>query len=192
VTEVRLPTVDRRLRVRMQAAALLVAVLALLLVQLVLENRRAARRLDVTIGDRTPGLDIARVVPGGPADRAGLKAHDLVLAVNGKAIADGDGYQLAARNLPSTGKVPFLVERDGQRLVLQVRPGMPLEWRSWVLGALGALAYLALALLALRQQDNDFRARLLLFFSVAVALELALPSAVSSTQRTFVFGPLFY
>jgi diguanylate cyclase (GGDEF)-like protein len=192
VTEARLPTLDRPLRLRVQAGALLLVVGALLLTQLVLENRRAARRLDVTLGDRTPGLDIAKVVPGGPADRAGLRANDLVLAVNGKALADADGYQVAARSLPSAGKVPFLVERDGHRLVLQVRPGMPLEWRAWVLNALGALAYLLLALLALRQQEHDLRARLLLFFAFAVALELALPSAVNATQRTFVINPLFY
>ena len=192
MTEARLTTLDRRVRVRVQAGALLLVVVALLLTQLVLENRRAARRLDVTLGERTPGLDIAAVAPEGPADRAGLRAGDRVLAVNGKAIADADGYQVAARSLPSAGKVPFLVERDGQRLLLQVRPGMPLGWRNWILNALGALAYLALALLALRQQDNDLRARLLLLFSTAVALELALPWAATSSQLAFVVTPLFY
>ncbi|HET9766086.1 MAG TPA: diguanylate cyclase [Thermoanaerobaculia bacterium] len=191
MTEVRLPTLDRRLRVRMQATALLVAVLALLLTQLVLENRRAARRLGVTLGESTPGLDITAVEPGGPAAWAGLLPRDRVLAVDGKAIADAEGYQVAARTLRPTGKVPFLVERDGRRLVVAVRPGMPLEWRNWVLNALGALAYLALALLALWQR-NDLRARLLLFFSLAVAVELALPTAVSPAQRVFITGPLFY
>jgi diguanylate cyclase (GGDEF)-like protein len=192
VTEVRSPTVDRRLRVRMQATALLVAVLALLMTQLVLENRRAARRLGVTLGESTPGLDIKAVAPGGPAARAGLLPHDRVLAVDGKAIADDEGYQVAARTLPATGKVPFLVERDGQRLVVGVRPGMPLEWRNWVLNALGALAYLALALLALWQQDRDLRGRLLLLFSTAVAIELALPWGVTPTQLAFVVYPCFY
>ncbi|HXT20079.1 MAG TPA: PDZ domain-containing protein, partial [Thermoanaerobaculia bacterium] len=192
MTEVRLPTLDRRLRVRVQAGALLLVVVALLLTQLVLENRRAARRLGVTLGDRTPGLDIATVAPDGPAARAGLRAGDRVLAVDGKAIADAEGYQVAARNLRPAGKVPFLVERGGQRLVLGVRPGMPLEWKDWILAALGALAYLALALLALRQQENDLRARLLLLFSFAVALELALPWAVSPTLLALVVTPGFY
>ena len=192
VTEVRLPTFDRRLRVRVQTAVLLALVLAMLLTQLVLENRRAARRLGVTLGDRTPGLDIATVSPEGPAARAGLQAGVRVLAVDGKAIADPEGYQVAARSLRAAGKVPFLVERGGQRLVVGVRPGMPPDWRNWILGALGALAYLALALLALWQQDNDLRARLLLFFSFAVAIELALPSAASPTLLTYVVNPLFY
>jgi diguanylate cyclase (GGDEF)-like protein len=197
VTEVRLPTFDRRpadrhVQVRVQTAALLALVLAMLLTQLVLENRRAARRLGVSIGDRTPGLDIAAVSPAGPAAQAGLQAGDRVLAIDGKAIADAEGYQIAARNLRPSGKVPFLVERGGQRIVVPVRPGMPLEWRNWILNALGALAYLALALIALRQQDNDLRSKLLLFFSFAVAIELALPGAASPTLLTYVVTPLFY
>ena len=191
MTEARLPTLDRRLRVRVQAGALLLVVVALVLTQLVLENRRAARRLGVTLGDRTPGLDLTRVDPDSPAGRAGLRTGDRVLAVNGNAIADAEGYQVAARNVPAAGKVPFVVERGGQRLVVQVRPGMPLNWRKWVLDSLGALAYLALALLALRQKD-DPRARLLLLFSTAVALELALPWAASPTLLAFVVTPLFY
>ena len=192
MTDIRLPTFDRRLRLRAQTIALLLVIVALLLLQLVMENRRSARRLGVTLGDRTPGLDIATVETGGPADLAGLRPHDQVLTINGVAIADGAGYQVAARDLPAEGKVPFVVERDGQRLVLQVRPGMPLDWRTWILGALGALAYLALALLALQQQESDLRARLLLLFSLAVAVELALPWAATPTQLAFVVTPLFY
>ena len=186
----RLLHLDRRLWLRAQTVALAVVVLALLFAQLVFQNRLAARRIGVTLGDATPGLDIETVSPDGPGARGGLRAGDRVLAVNGRPIADEGAYQVAARDLPG-GAVAFVVDRGGQRLVLQIAPGMPLDWVEWVVGALGVLAYLALALIALRQPD-DLRARLLFLFAFAVALELALPWAVSPKALAFGVGPLFY
>ncbi|HXT20751.1 MAG TPA: diguanylate cyclase [Thermoanaerobaculia bacterium] len=186
-----MPTFDRRLRLRVQTIALVCVALALLMVQLVMQNRLAQRRLGVILGEATPGLELESVSEGGPAARAGLQAGDRVLAVNGNAIADEGGYQIAARKLPA-GKVPFLVQRGGQRLVLPVDPGMPLEWVAWILGALGVLLYLGLAILASTQQEHDLRARLLFLFSLAVAIELALPTAVTPTMRSYLVFPVFY
>jgi diguanylate cyclase (GGDEF)-like protein len=191
VTEARLPTLDRHVRLRVQTVALLVAVLGLLLVQLVAENRRSARRLGISLGDSTPGLDIQAVSPGGPADRAGLQANDRILAVAGHPIADESAYQKAALDLPK-GPVPFVVERAGERLTLQVTPGVPLDWGDWLLSTLLVLAYLALALIALRQQDQDLRARLLFLFSLAVVVEFVLPWGAGAATRDFVVLPLFY
>src|SRR6185503_21224030 len=77
-------------------------------------------------------------------------------------------------------------------LVLPVDPGMPLEWVAWILGALGVLLYLGLAILASTQQEHDLRARLLFLFSLAVAIELALQTAVTPTMRSYLVFPVFY
>lgn len=44
------------------------------------------RYLGATIEDRKPGLVIKSVEPNGPADRAGLRGGDRLIAVNGKSV----------------------------------------------------------------------------------------------------------
>ena len=36
------------------------------------------------------GVIIERIAPGGPAEKAGLKAEDVIIAFNGKPVKDGD------------------------------------------------------------------------------------------------------
>lgn len=65
------------------------------------------------------GLKIARgalvqsIVQGGPADKAGLKAGDVVTAVNGRPVEHPDAltYRLTTAGIGSTVKITFL--RDG-------------------------------------------------------------------------------
>jgi S1-C subfamily serine protease len=49
---------------------------------------RAAREVG-----RDRGLEVVQVVPGSPADRAGIRREDLVLAVDGEPVADGGDLQ---------------------------------------------------------------------------------------------------
>src|SRR5262249_45634775 len=56
VTEVRVPTPDRMLRLRLQSVVLLAIVLPLLLFQLVQENRRAGRLVGITFGEGGSGI----------------------------------------------------------------------------------------------------------------------------------------
>ncbi len=60
------------------------------------------------------GVVVARVVPGGPAARAGLRAGDRVLAIGGEALATGT--PLASVVAKVRGKV-------GTRLVIEVQSG---------------------------------------------------------------------
>ena len=65
--------------------------------------------------DRPEGALVAGVEPGGPAERAGVKAGDVVRRLDGQAIvAAGDLPALLAQSSPGT-KVKMEVWRQGQR-----------------------------------------------------------------------------
>ncbi len=68
----------------------------------------------------TSGVLISEVVPGSPADRAGLKTGDVVTAFNGTKVEDSNQFRrLVAQAGPgSTATVTVL--RDGQTLDLKV------------------------------------------------------------------------
>jgi Do/DeqQ family serine protease len=62
--------------------------------------------------DRPQGVLVAQVYPGGPADRAGLRSGDIVLAIGGQAVND-------------QGAVNYIVatRKPGEQLAAQVRRG---------------------------------------------------------------------
>jgi hypothetical protein len=76
--------------------------------------------------DPQAGVQLAAVTPDGPADRAGLKSGDRVLAIDGQPIGRGDpGERLSrARELvgrPAEGQTLALeIERNAQRLGISV------------------------------------------------------------------------
>lgn len=68
---------------------------------------------------------IGEVLPGGAAERAGLREGDVVLRIGDDAIRDGPQLRERIRDSARSGKPPaatWLVERDGRRLALQVQP----------------------------------------------------------------------
>jgi putative serine protease PepD len=72
--------------------------------ELVAKGKATHARLGVTVGDADPsggfpqGATIGEVTAGGAADKAGLKAGDVVTAINGKVIASGDALVAAVRS----------------------------------------------------------------------------------------------
>ncbi|MGD1107005.1 MAG: trypsin-like peptidase domain-containing protein [Terracidiphilus sp.] len=60
------------------------------------------------------GVLVQEVQPGGPADKAGLKAGDIIVAVDGRSIKDGDDLvnEIASRRPGSTIRLGFM--RDGK------------------------------------------------------------------------------
>ncbi len=67
---------------------------------------------------RPGGVVVSRIYPGGPADRASVRTGDIVLAVDGKQVDDGNSlrFRVATRELGTTAKLD--VWRDRQRLSL--------------------------------------------------------------------------
>jgi serine protease Do len=62
------------------------------------------------------GVIAADVTPDGPADKAGLKARDIILTLNGRTMEDGPQLETAIRRLKLTETVNLTILRDGQKL----------------------------------------------------------------------------
>jgi serine protease Do len=61
------------------------------------------------------GVLVQQVQPGGPADKAGLKAEDIITTIDGHAIKDGDDLvnEIASRRPGSTIRLGYI--RDGKQ-----------------------------------------------------------------------------
>src|SRR5580700_8269246 len=71
----------------------------------------------------TQGVFVQTVVSGGPSDKAGMKDGDIILALNGKPLMNGDDLVEAVTATPIGQAVDLTVQRDGKRLNLHVIVG---------------------------------------------------------------------
>ncbi|HEY5724340.1 MAG TPA: PDZ domain-containing protein, partial [Methylomirabilota bacterium] len=178
-------------RTQLYAGIAAFAVLSLLYVSVISARRSAERRIGVSMERAPDGIGIASVAPGLPADRAGLRAGDVLMAIDGTPLANEADYDPVSATFERGDPRVFRVRRGEEILELTLAPGAELAWRDLVVNAAGAIAYLALGLLALFQARGDLRARLLCLFSLAVALELANPvstignPALQTASRAF-------
>ncbi len=88
-----------------------------------IDGREVDAALMQRIGLGAPFSDpvVGDVQPGGPAARAGLSKGDRVLAVDGRAIADGATLRERIRAAPDTPML-WRVEREGRALDIDVVP----------------------------------------------------------------------
>jgi putative serine protease PepD len=85
--------------------------------------------LGMTTAVGSAGIEVQAVTPGGPAERAGLRAGDVVVSVDGRAVSEpGDVTDALDGNEPGDS-VEVEVERDGARerldITLGTRPANP-------------------------------------------------------------------
>ncbi|MBI5282618.1 MAG: Do family serine endopeptidase [Candidatus Solibacter usitatus] len=66
------------------------------------------------------GVIIESVAPGGPAEKAGIKGDDVVLALNGKPIKDGDDLVGRISDMPAGNEITIALDRDGKKLEKKV------------------------------------------------------------------------
>ena len=67
-------------------------------------------------------LLVTEVETDGPAGRAGLRAGDVIVKFNGKAVTDGSDLRRTLGEAPSRTDVTVTVQRDGRPLDLKVAP----------------------------------------------------------------------
>jgi serine protease Do len=74
------------------------------------------------------GALVAAVTPGSPAEAAGIQRGDVIVAFNGKAVAEVGALPALVAATPLETTVPVTVRRDGSEQILSVKIGrMPGE-----------------------------------------------------------------
>ncbi len=135
----------------------------------------SSRRVGFTLESGATGVSLRALVPGFPAERAGLRGGDRLLEIAGQGIRTESDYDRVAIGFHRGEPVPVVVDRAGERVAIALTPGVPVSWWGLALDLLVAIAYLALGLVAVVHAGRDIRARLLYLYSLAVATELVLP-----------------
>lgn len=179
-----LRSVKAHRRTLLTRSLLCLPVLGLLGLQLVTSLRGADRRIGVTIHTGVTPVKITDVEPGSPAATAvaaeehepGMRTGDSLLFINAKPVEIGVDYDRWARHFERGREALFVVEREGERLLFRVVPGMPLEWKPLVLNFVTALALLSMALLSIAKRPGSLPADLLCWLFLLLAFEVALPS----------------
>lgn len=136
----------------------------------------SGRRVGFSLDAGATGVSLRELVPGYPAERAGLRDGDRLLEIAGQAIRNEADYDEVAIGFRRGEPVPVIVDRGGQRIALSLAPGIPVSVVDLLFDLLVAIAYVALGLVAVGQAGQDVRARLLYLYSMAVAAEVVLPS----------------
>ncbi|MCU0558660.1 MAG: DegQ family serine endoprotease [Desulfobacterales bacterium] len=67
------------------------------------------------------GVLVTQVFPDNPADKAGIKPKDVIVAVDGKPVATGRELSAAVAGFPVGKEIPVKLIRDGKELSVKVR-----------------------------------------------------------------------
>ena len=65
------------------------------------------------------------VAPGGPSDKAGIKAGDVIIQLGDQKIGSLDDFDLALRKFTAGDQADVTVRREGQDVKLKVTLGKP-------------------------------------------------------------------
>ncbi len=84
--------------------------------------------------DRHGGVVVAQVEKGSPADEAGIEVGDVVVAVDGRPVADAAALRNAIGLLRVGEKVELEVIRDGRRRTIEARIAEPERARAEAAG----------------------------------------------------------
>ncbi len=69
----------------------------------------------------TRGVEIINVDHDGPACKAGLQVHDVILQMNGQVIDGIDQMRRMLRDMPAGRSVSFVISRDGQQQTISTQ-----------------------------------------------------------------------
>jgi len=86
------------------------------------ENINKNPNSDLTI-DQSKGVLIARVMRNSPADKAGLRAGDVIHKINGESIKEAEDVQKVVQMTPIGDNLTLELRRDRKNLEVTVQPG---------------------------------------------------------------------
>jgi serine protease Do len=80
------------------------------------------------------GAEIIRVDHDGPAGKAGLREHDVILQMNGKQIEGEDQLRRLLREMPAGQSITIVLSRDGQQqtVTAQMANRETVEREAWL------------------------------------------------------------
>ncbi|MCA9239232.1 MAG: trypsin-like peptidase domain-containing protein [Planctomycetales bacterium] len=73
------------------------------------------------LSDGSEGVAVGAVIPGSAADRAGLRANDVIAEIDGQRIDSPDRLQLEVGSLTPGAEAPLIFERNGRPQSTDVR-----------------------------------------------------------------------
>ena len=77
-------------------------------------------RSNLSVAGVKEGVFVEQVTPGGPSEKAGMKEEDVITAINGKPIVDGNQLIGTVASTPVGTPLNVTVEREGKRHDLKV------------------------------------------------------------------------
>jgi serine protease Do len=77
-------------------------------------------RSNLKVAGVKEGVFVEQVQPGGPSEKAGMKEGDVIVAINGKPITDGNQLVGTVTATPLGSSLTITVDRDGKRHDLKV------------------------------------------------------------------------
>lgn len=137
-------------------------------------DRDVLEKLGLTPYQPNVPAKIGEIIPGGAAERDGLKAGDQILEVNGIAVGQWEDFVGVVRNNPGK-RLALQVLREGATLVLPVTPDGAKE-NGQQIGRVGA---------AYQMDQNEINK---LVINVQYAPLPALTKAVEKTWETSIFS----
>src|SRR5690349_19586143 len=87
----------------------------------------AVEDLDDADAKQNRGVRVETVTPDGPADKAGIKAGDLITEFDGERVRGTVQFSRLVQETPPGRQVAVVLSRGGQRVNVNVSP----ERRSW-------------------------------------------------------------
>ena len=75
------------------------------------------------LGKDAKGAVVAEVSPGGPADKAGVRNTDVILAIDGKPVSSTEELRLLTAEMAPGAQVTLRIARDGKTLSIAVTLG---------------------------------------------------------------------
>jgi serine protease Do len=77
-------------------------------------------RANLKVAGVKEGVFVVQVTPGGPSEKAGMKEGDVITAINGKPVLDGNQLIGTVTSTPLGSSLNITVEREGKRHDLKV------------------------------------------------------------------------
>jgi tRNA A-37 threonylcarbamoyl transferase component Bud32 len=131
-------------------------------------------------------MEIRDVLAGTPAERAGFRVGDRVLAIDGQPVASSQDASAVTANMVVGRPQKWEIERRGERVVLSFVP----ERRTWDERAVGDLTYplgvgcyLAVALFIALRRPYDASARVGAWFITTASMALGIPTGYAAMWR---------